>query len=344
MPPTPGPARETGKYGRFLEQALAELARKQHGVVALDQLRDLGLTAQAVHKRTGAGRVHRIHHTVYSLVPKELLKREGLYMAAVLACGSGAVLSHRSAARLHGLRSDGYYRIEVTVPKRSQRTHPGVAVHTSTTLTEADVTVIDNIPATTVARTLLDIGGVITQRQLERAFDQADILEALDGRAIDDQLARNPTRAGAKAVRRVLAEHYIGSTPTENEFEEAFLTLTRSLGLPDPRAQFYIDPRDGDPPIRADFAWPEHRIAVETDGQRTHGTRVAFETDRRRDQRLIAAGWTVIRTTWRQLTQRPGELRATLLKLLRHVSPDGRGSPAAAGAPARARPRTRRAA
>ena len=260
--------------------------------------------------------MHRIHQRVYSLVPRELLSYRGLYMAAVLACGPGAALSHRSAARLHGLRNSGYTRIEVTVPGRSKRTHSGVAVHRSLTLSQEDITTVANIPTTTIARTLLDLGEVVTARQLERAFDQADSLQALDGRAINDQLARNPTRRGAKAVRRVLTEHYIGSTPTENEFEEALLALTRSLSLPDPIAQYYIDPGDGDPPIKADFAWPDRRIVIETDGRKTHGTRQAFETDRRRDQRLTAAGWTVIRTTWRQLTQRPHELRPILLKLL----------------------------
>jgi Protein of unknown function (DUF559) len=175
---------------------------------------------------------------------------------------------------------------------------------------------VNHIPVTTIARTLLDLGDVVNQRQLERAFDQADALQALDGKAINDQLARNPTRPGAKKIRKVLTEHYIGSTPTANEFEEAFLALTRSLGLPDPRTQYYIDPGDGEPPIRADFAWPDQRIVVETDGHKTHATRQAFESDRRRDQRLTAAGWTVIRTTWRQLKHRPHELRETLLKLL----------------------------
>jgi hypothetical protein len=310
------PGRETTRGRTFLDQALAELARVQHVVFGLDQLSELGLTGSAVRNRVAAGRLHRIHQGVYSLVPRELLTRDGLYMAAVLACGDGAVLSHRSAARLHGLRSDGYWKIEVTVPKRSARTHSGVAVHRSTSLTARDVTGVEHIPATTVARTLLDLAEVITPRQLERAFDQADSLQALDGRALNDQLARNPTRPGAKQVRRVLNEHYIGSTPTENEFEEALLKVTRSLNLPDPRAQYYIDPGDGEPMIKADFAWPDRKIVVETDGRKTHGTHQAFETDRRRDQRLTAAGWTVIRTTWRQLTEKPHELRPILLKLL----------------------------
>ena len=312
----------------------------QHGVLSLDQLCELGLTASAVRNRVATGRLHRIHRGVYALVPRELLKREGLYMAAVLACGPGAVLSHRSAAHLHGLRNYGYHRIDVTVPKRSQRTHSGVVVHRSTTLTEADVTIVNGIPTTTVARTLFDIAELITARQLERAFDQADVMNALDLNEINDQLARNPTRPAAKAVKHLLKTHYIGSTPTENDFEDAFLALTRSLKLPDPTPQFYIDPGDGEPPIRADFAWPDRKIVVETDGRRTHGTNHAFESDRRRDQRLIALGWTVIRTTWRQLTQRPHELRPILLKLLGPGSPNGRGKPGVVGARDRGQPQT----
>jgi hypothetical protein len=334
-------ARETGKYVRFLEQALAALALAQHGVFTLDQLRELGLTDDAVHKRVAAGRLHRIHRGVYSLVPRELLTWEGLYMAAVLACGPGAAISHRSAARLHELRNYGYTRIEVTVPRGSYRKHQRVLVHCSTTLTDRDVTVVNNIPATTVARTLFDLGELLTPRQLERAFDQAEILQVLDARAINDQLARNPTRRGAKSVKHLLKTHYIGSTPTDNEFEDAFLALTRDIGLPDPRSQYYIDPGDGEPPIKADFAWPDRKIVVETDGHRTHRTRNAFETDRRRDQRLTAAGWAVIRITWRQLTHRQHELKPVLLKLLGPVSPNGQGKPGAAAAPAPARPRTR---
>jgi hypothetical protein len=336
--------RESEPGGRFFDQppvdvALARLADAQHAVFGLDQLRELGLGARAVQKRVTAGRLHRIHHGVYSLVPKTLLTWQGLYMAAVLACGPGAVLSHRSAARLHGLRDDGYTRIEVTVPGRSARTHSGVAAHRSRTVTESDITDVDNLPVTTISRTLLDLADLITPRALERVFDQADIIEGVDLVKINDQLARNPTRAGAKKIRRVLAEHYLGTTPTENEFEEAFLALTRDLGLPDPRPQYYIDPGDGGPVIRADFAWPDRRIVVETDGRRTHGTRQAFESDRRRDQRLTAAGWRVIRITWRQLKYRPHELRPVLLKLLGRASPNGQGSPSAAGGPAHGRPR-----
>jgi len=339
----PEAGRETRKCDGFLDQALAALALEQHAVFALYQLRELGLTDDAVHDRAAAGRYHRIHHTVYSLVPKALLKREGLYMAAVLACGPGAVLSYRSAARLHELRNWGHTKIEVTVPKRSARAHPGVAVHRSTTLTDQDVTVVNNIPCTTVHRTLFDLAEVVTQRQLERAFDQADLLEVLDLNAINDQLARNPTRPGAKRVKAVLATHYIGSTPTWNENEEMLLSITRGLGLPDPETNQFIVLPDGGPAIRADFVWRDQRVIVEADSDKWHRSKQRQEIDRRRDQRLTAAGWTVIRTSYRQMKHDPDELRAVLVKLLGTASPNGHGTPAVAGAPKRARPRTTRA-
>jgi hypothetical protein len=218
-----------------------------------------------------------------------------------------------------------------------------VTVHCSTTLTPADVTVVHNIPCTSVHRTLLDLGDVVTQRQLERSFDQAEIAELLDMKAIDDQLARNPTRPGAKACKEVLATHYIGRTPTRNENEELLLSITRPLGIPDPECNAVIVLNDGGPPIRPDFVWREERIILEADSRKWHGSRQRMEIDRRRDQRLTAAGWRVIRTTWRQMKYRPYELRETLLRLLGPASPSGNDSPTAAGAQDRARPHTPRA-
>jgi predicted transcriptional regulator of viral defense system len=201
---------------RFFEPA--SVAAVQHGVFHVTQV---ALSPRAVQQRAIAGHLCRQHAGVYSVVPRHLLKREGLWMAAVLACGAGAVLSHRSAAALLALRDWGGTKIDVTVPRRSRREHEGVKVRCSTTLTDGDVTVVNNIPCTTVARTLLDLAEVVTPRQLEHAFDQAEIIDGLDLRATQDQLARNPTRPGAKAVRNVLETHYIGRTPTWSENEEA---------------------------------------------------------------------------------------------------------------------------
>jgi hypothetical protein len=295
---------------------LTELARAQHGVVSLAQLSDLGLTATAIHKRAASGRLHRVHQGVYSLAPPELLSRNGRRLAAVLACGPGTALSHRSAAALHELLVNERNREEVTVPRRARRERPRIDIHHSTTLAPEDTTRVNGILTTTVARTQLDLADVVSRREVERAFDQAEIMEAFDLRALEDQLERNRHRRCAGIVRAVLDEHYAGSTAGWNEFEDRFLKLTRATGLPDPEMQVWLVPDDIEAAIRVDFLWRKQRLIVETDGRRTHGTRQAFERDRRRDQRLTLAGWRVIRVTWRQLTHRPGEVAGLLVALL----------------------------
>jgi predicted transcriptional regulator of viral defense system len=284
----------------------------QNGVFELDQLAELGLSKAAVHKRAARGQHYRVHRRVYSLVPPELLSLRGRYMAAVLASGPGAVLSHRSAAALHQLRPTARARIEVTVPGRNRRRLHGIEIHRSTTLTPADVTVVDGIPVTTVARTLADLAEVLPERGVERALEQAQSLEILDGGALDDQIRRHPRGA---CLRRLTSSDVIAA-PTESELEELFLELCATAGIPDPERQVYVDPDDGGPMVRADFLWRRQRLIIETDGARFHGTRRSFESDRRRDQRLTVAGWRVIRITWRQITQRPQEVVALLRGLL----------------------------
>lgn len=237
-------------------------------------------------------------------------------MAAVLAAGPRAVLSHRSAAALHGLRRPERGRIEVTIASRSGRRHPGIDIHRSTTLAAADVARVKGIPSTTIARTLFDLAEVLDRRQLERAFDQAEITHALDMLALSDQLRRNATRPAAQRIRRLLEEHYIGSTPTESELEEAFLALCRRAGLPLPEVQQWIYLPDGGPSIRADFLWRAQRVVVETDGNKYHRTQQARRNDARKDQRLTAHGFRPIRTGWRQIVYAPAELEVTLRALV----------------------------
>ena len=250
-------------------------------------------------------------------MPLTLLGRNGRYMAAVLACGPEAVVSHTCAAALHEIRRTARTNIDVTIPGRSPRKHAGIDVHRSTTLTSDDVTTVHGIPCTAVARTILDLAQVIKGRPLERALDQAEILQLLDIAALLDQIERNKRRPAAKRLQAVLDQHYIGSTPTWSELEEALLAACRRAGLPIPEVNAWIDPGDSDPTaIRVDFVWRAQRVIVETDGHKTHHTRQAFEHDRLRDQRLIVAGWTVIRVTWRQLIQRPNEVTERLARLL----------------------------
>jgi hypothetical protein len=200
----------------------------------------------------------------------------------------------------------------VTVPGRNRRRHEGIQVHRSTTLTAADVTTVDGIPVTTIARTVADLADVLPERAVERVLEQGAVMEVLDGRALEDQVRRH--RRGA-CLRQLLGRGRIDA-PTESDLEELFLVLCRTAGLPEPERQVYLDPDDGGPMVRADFLWREQGLIIETDSARFHGTRSSFESDRRRDQRLILAGWRVIRVTWRQITERPHEVVALLRRLL----------------------------
>ena len=265
----------------------------------------IGLSRALIQKWLERGRLHRVHRGVYSIAPPELLSRRGRYMAAILAAGPGAVLSHRSAADLHELRATDRATIDVIVARESTRTIEGVHVHRSRGLIPADITEIDGIPCTTVARTLLDLAAVIPVRPLERAIEQAEVQHVLDGRAIQDQLQRNARTKGAKHLRAAMAGHDETAAPTESELEEWLYSVLRRGNLPLPERQVYIDPGDGEPPVRVDFAWRARKLVVETDGGRYHRTQRAFESDRRRDQRLTQAGWRVIRITWRQLRDEP---------------------------------------
>jgi hypothetical protein len=298
------------------ERAIARLMARQHGVAELSQFVELGFAPATVRKRAASSRLYRIHTAVYSLVPRQLLRREGHWMAAVLACGPGAVLSHRTAAALHVLRGTYRGKIDVTVPGRSRRRRPGIEIHRSTKLAPADLTRIGSIPCTSAARTLLDLAAVLPRRPVERALDQWEQMGGFDLGALDDQLARNPRHRGTRPLRHVLEQHYAGATPTASELEEAFLALCRRIGLPEPGVNQWIDLRDGEAMIRGDFVWPAQRVIVETDGARFHGTAQARERDPRRDQRAVLAGWTPVRTTWRQVMWRPRELEPALLRLL----------------------------
>jgi hypothetical protein len=240
-------------------------------------------------------------------------------MAAVLASGPGAVVSHRTAAKLHGLLNYQGTKLDVTVPGTCRRSWRRFVVHRSTTLSPDDVTVVNNIPCTKVARTLIDLADVVERRRHERAFDQAELEQVLDIAAVEDQLRRNSTRPAARKTRALLAEHYPGSTPTESRLEEAFLALCRRAGVRQPECQQWINLPDGGDPIRADFLWRQERVIVETDGERVHNTAQRRRSDRRKDQRLTVYGFRSVRTDGQQVFGRPAELEARLKALIRRT-------------------------
>jgi predicted transcriptional regulator of viral defense system len=303
--------------------AIAELAERQHGVVTLPQLGAIGLTASAVRSRVARGRLHRVHRGVYA-VGRPGLTRDGRAMAAVLTYGPDAVLSHRSAACLWGLRRDNRAGIDVSLPRRSVRPRAGIDAHRATTLTAADVTVHDGIPVTTVARTLVDLGDVANRRAVEIAVEQAEVLRLFDQQATEQAMRRAGSTHGRTLLSSVLEDLSQGSTLTESELEEAFLEIVRRTGLPPPEVNAHMTLGDGTP-ARIDFFWRAERLAVETDGHPFHRTQQSRERDARRDQLLRLAGYEPLRFTGRQVANDEVWVRRTLLALACRADGDRSG-------------------
>jgi predicted transcriptional regulator of viral defense system len=184
-----------------LEWLIAEVCASQHGVVALSQLRGLGMTQARVAKRVESGRWRRVHQGVVA-VSHARLSREGWYLAAVLACGPDAALSHRECAAHRGLRQSNRSRVDVTAPGRRGRGRRGIEVHSGATLRACDIEKVDGIPCTTLARTLLDLADVVSPREVERACEQADRLQVFDLRALNEQLARANGRRWRRSTSR----------------------------------------------------------------------------------------------------------------------------------------------
>jgi very-short-patch-repair endonuclease len=228
-----------------------------------------------------------------------MLATKGRWLAAVMAVGGGAVLSHRAAAALWGVRENRSRVVDVTVGTRNGRARRrGIVVHRSV-IGAAEMTSRERIPVTTLARTLLDLAEVVTRRTLERTIDEAERLGMLELDAVAAVIERNAGRHGAARLASLLAVHLPGSTITKSELEELFLELCRAHSVPSPA----VNARVGSYVV--DFLWREQQVIVETDGHATHGTRAAFERDRKRDAKLTVAGYRVLRFTYRQVRDEP---------------------------------------
>jgi len=232
--------------------------------------------------------------------------------AALLACGPGAALSHHSAATLWRLRPGVARPIHVTIPAdRGGPAPTGVELHRSTTLVAADVVVHEGLPVTSPARALLDVAANLPDRDVERLLDEGLFaLRILTIEQVADVLERAGKHPGRARLARVAAAHS-RSTRTDSPPEEELLALIRAAGLPDPQLRTYVLG------YRLDFFWPELRIAVEVDAYGTHGSPARFESDRRRDARLLTEkGIAVIRLTRAMIEQRPFEALAVVARAI----------------------------
>jgi predicted transcriptional regulator of viral defense system len=327
MPPAPSPAdgtqsRDIDRFGsrrRDADREIARIAARQHGLITLEQLRELGISKDLAHQRACAGRLHRVHEGVYS-VGHSLLTSEGLWLAAVLACGSGAVLSHRSAAALWGIRdNDAHAFIDVTAPNRRGRKPPGIAAHRDGVLAPRDCTSVRGIPCTTVEKTLLDLAAVIPVWQLRKALAEAEVLRIVDLTALRALLRRSRGRRGVARLRLILDELHPQTKRTRSELERLFLRMCNQGGLPQPEVNAALDV--GGRKLKPDFLWRDAGLIVETDSRRYHDTDSAFQHDRRREQCLQLAGWRVSRCTWEQVEGESRRLALTIRGLLAQQNP-----------------------
>lgn len=297
---------------------IASIAGRQHGLISLEQLRGLGIDRGAAHQRVRAGRLHPVHDGVYA-VGFPTLTRDRQLMAAVLACGPDAALSHRSAAELWGLRPDERDSVDVTAPGRRGRSPRGIDAHRHSSLRASDVIRVRGIPCTNVERTLLDLAALVPIWGLRKAVAEAEVLRMLDHAKLRRLIQRNRGRRGVARLRLVLDELHPQVKRTRSELERRFLRMCVRADLPSPEvnASLEIDGRRLEP----DFLWRDAGLIIEADGRRYHDTDSAFQLDRRREQRLQLAGWRVSRCTWEQVENESRRLAETIRGLLEQQNP-----------------------
>lgn len=290
---------------------MAELAEDQHGVVTRRQLLALGLGGQAVTERMSRGLLRPVHRGVFALGGSSLTS-DARRMAAVLACGPGAVLSHRSAARLWGVFPYEPGTIELSRPLAGRSKRVGLLLRQATLLPD-EVTEVNGIPTTSIFRTIFDLAAVASKREVERAFHETEVRQLTDRVSLPQLLARHPGRRGAATVREILASKEPAGI-TQNDFEERFVAFLDAYGLPRPRFNATLPVRGR--LLRPDCMWPERHLIVELDGRAAHGTDSAFESDRQRDRILVAEDWRSMRITWLQLRDEPEEIATDLREAL----------------------------
>lgn len=276
-----------------------ELAARQRGIVSRPQLLALGIDRGQVQRALARGRLHRVHRGVYALAPPQALAPLALEQAAVLACGPSAVLSHWSAARLHGLTLAFDGRIDVSIAT-DNRHHPGLVIHrTNAPLHPGDRHRLHRLPVTALPRTLIDLARDLPDRALEHALDEA--LRKASRAKIREALDRHPRRPGTPRLKALL-DPARPSADTWSRAERRLLELIRRSRLPLPEANVSLGR------YTPDLLWRQPRVIVEYDSIDVHSGPGAFHSDRDRHNDLTAAGYHVIHVTWRQLGERPEQV------------------------------------
>jgi hypothetical protein len=282
------------------------VAGRQHGVISRPQLVGAGLDDGAISRRLEKGHLHRVHQGVYA-VGHSRLTPHGRWMAAVLACGPGAALSHFDAAALWGIYQSAGARVHVL--SASNRRVTGLWIHRARRLDPEDVTGREGIPVTAVGRTLVDLTDLLPRDRVLRAMREAEYLRLLDLDSLSAAVERARGRRNVRKLRQAIAQHREGQI-VRGELEHRFLELVDRAGLPAPESNVRVKTRRRT--YIVDCLWRERGVAVELDGRAAHARTAAFEEDRTRDTALTAMGLRPLRYTWKRVTQEPEEVVAEL--------------------------------
>lgn len=297
--------------GASADARIAGIASRQRGRAARWQLRAAGVSHSAIVRRLHNGRLEYVHHGVYAL-PHTSDIPLATEAAALLASGPGAALSHHTAATLWGLRPGIARPVHVTIPEdRGRPALSGVKLHRSRILTPGDIRILDGLPVTSPARTLLDVAIALPDRDVERLMNEAIYSRRLVTlQQLSALLKRVGGHPGRRRLTRLVANH-AGDTRTDSPPEELMFGLIREAGLPEPRLRAHVLD------YRLDLYWPELKLAVEIDAYGTHGSPERFESDRRRDARLLTElGIAVIRLTRPMVENRPHEALALVSRAI----------------------------
>ena len=284
---------------------MVDLGARQEGVISTSQLRAAGADGPWVKRRAAMGWLVPVFRGVWGIGHPPRTHR-GWCIAALLAGGERSVLSHTTAAVIHGMAT-GSRRLHLTVA-RSAKGIEGIRTHRPRTLWPEDVQVLGGLRVTSPSRTLIDLADFRRRRMLERAIDQAEFHRLhLPLGAVHDRLHRRPRGA---LLRNVITQHVAGSTITESEAEELFLALVRAAGLPRPTPQAHLWGR------RRDFLFREARVVVEIDGRQAHDRDGAFERDALRDAEVVVNGYRPLRFTRRAVKFDQGYVTDVLTRVL----------------------------
>jgi very-short-patch-repair endonuclease len=296
----------TKKHRPWARQAWG-LARRQHGVVARSQLLALGMSSAAIRHRLEVGRLHRLRQGVYA-VGRPQVGPLGHLMAAILACGPGAQLSHRSGAALWGIRPQRGGLIDVSVAGHVIRNRPGIKLHRRAAL---EPKLVAGIPVGDPISILIDLAATLPIEELEDAVNEADRLGLVATDRLRASLDTQPRRPGLGRLRGMLDSQTFSKAQTK--LERRFLPIARAAGLPKPDTQVHLNS------YRVDFHWSELGLVVETDSLTYHRTASQQAVDIRRDQAHIRAGLRCLRFTRAQVFFQPGYVRGVLEDTTRHL-------------------------